>query len=660
MQNLDPENIESILDNLKDEMSIEPMVHKMFEFKEPQEVKQLIEKLKGTLARKNNELKKLLSNNHQHLFSCTDLIDQLKKFSKSAKINQQKLEKLQNSANTFDSEYNVKMEEIEIPKFEVSEEKGKLWIQNFLSNKEEIYEEDIQLFYIFERFFSDSGNEIFEILVCKIVDQLFEIFCNIGEDNSKTLAQDRDIEGILRSFCLLIFTKKNSQNYELILEDIAFACSENLDSFEISDIKWEKYFENSKNIFQVFINGIEILFTALISSDKWNYDLVKLIKSFRHLETSFGLSLKLTEEDDLGKMNIDFFLRKELKESKDQIKKEKIQGFEGWLGKMRIVVLGVYKEAIKKSVKFGDFFSNEINVVIFKEYQKNLKFINNWEKSLEGKLKESEHLKHVLSSSWEDYCERVISELKTSVSLKKLFGDVFMAEKDEMFKIVENYSKKFLENYQVLEGLHKINQENLDCLKLESKKKSYVENFEDFFFKSYNTFLEEKIEENPNFADDEVLKILTSIIEITEKVKETNFDKGRVKDLEKKSLQLFWKKEENLIHKVKELNRFSEIYNTSENSSKTVLVKGLKLLKEAEGDNSLEISMLNYIEQKSTSVNNLDIVKQLRASCRKIIPFHIIHSEEYHIGKEIDSKLKLKRKTVASLRKVDYLKHILI
>lgn len=94
-------------------------------------------------------------------------------------------------------------------------------------------------------------------------------------------------------------------------------------------------------------------------------------------------------------------------------------------------------------MKFGNFFNNEVKVKIFEDYQKNSEFIHNWEKSHEGKLKKNEHLKRILSVSWDEYCQKIIIELKNSVSLETLFQSVFLAKKEETFNLVSLYSKNF-------------------------------------------------------------------------------------------------------------------------------------------------------------------------------------------------------------------------
>lgn len=294
-------------------------------------------------------------------------------------------------------------------------------------------------------------------------------------------------------------------------------------------------------------------------------------------------------------------------------------------------------------MKFGNFFNNEVKVKIFEDYQKNSEFIHNWEKSHEGKLKKNEHLKRILSVSWDEYCQKIIRELKNSVSLETLFQSVFLAKKEETFNLVSLYSKKLLENYEALVSLNKINEENLECLKLKNENKSYLENFQNFFFESYNSFLQKKIIENPDCADDEVLKILAVIIEITQKVRETNFEETRIEELEQKSLKIFWKEDSNVIHKVKELNKFCEVFNVTEITSKLILIKGLKTLLNNPSENNLVKSLIEYVEQESEKVENFEIIQDLRACCRKIIPFYLTEDEEYLTGNDLESKIKFKK-----------------
>jgi hypothetical protein len=75
------ERITEIIAGLTDEMNIQPIVHNLFEKADSEEVKRTVENLKRTLEYKNEEVKKSLSANHEHLFTCTDLVEQLRDFS---------------------------------------------------------------------------------------------------------------------------------------------------------------------------------------------------------------------------------------------------------------------------------------------------------------------------------------------------------------------------------------------------------------------------------------------------------------------------------------------------------------------------------------------------------------------------------------------------
>lgn len=86
--------VEDILGNLVEESDIGPTIQDLFQSLQPDEIHSVIEKLKHKISLKNQSLRLLLSNNHQHLFACTDLVDQLNTFSSSAKQNHQRLENL--------------------------------------------------------------------------------------------------------------------------------------------------------------------------------------------------------------------------------------------------------------------------------------------------------------------------------------------------------------------------------------------------------------------------------------------------------------------------------------------------------------------------------------------------------------------------------------
>ena len=119
-----PGKVEDLLGKLTDEMSIEPLVYQLFELNEPERVKQIVEELNSCVIKKNTEIKKMLSTNHQHLFSCTDLIDQLKSFNQQARANQEKLQEFknlkENRQENFKTE-NFFKEDISL-KFEIEQE----------------------------------------------------------------------------------------------------------------------------------------------------------------------------------------------------------------------------------------------------------------------------------------------------------------------------------------------------------------------------------------------------------------------------------------------------------------------------------------------------------------------------------------------------------
>lgn len=74
------QRITDILAGLNDENNIQPIVYNLFEEANPEEIKKTIENLQRTLEYKSEEVKKTLSANHEHLFSCSDLVEQLKDF----------------------------------------------------------------------------------------------------------------------------------------------------------------------------------------------------------------------------------------------------------------------------------------------------------------------------------------------------------------------------------------------------------------------------------------------------------------------------------------------------------------------------------------------------------------------------------------------------
>ena len=100
------DRINQILDSLTDEMNIQPIVYELFESCNPEDVKKTIENLQRALEYKNQEVKKHLSMNHEHLFSCTDLIEQLKQFVVMSKANVENIKGINKKISDEDAEGN--------------------------------------------------------------------------------------------------------------------------------------------------------------------------------------------------------------------------------------------------------------------------------------------------------------------------------------------------------------------------------------------------------------------------------------------------------------------------------------------------------------------------------------------------------------------------
>lgn len=91
--------IEEILDGLADDAKVQPLVYALFEQADPESVKKTVENLQRTLEFKSEEVKKALSLNHDHLFSCTDLIDELRTFVDHSKAGVKKMKALNDKVN---------------------------------------------------------------------------------------------------------------------------------------------------------------------------------------------------------------------------------------------------------------------------------------------------------------------------------------------------------------------------------------------------------------------------------------------------------------------------------------------------------------------------------------------------------------------------------
>ncbi len=95
--------LNEIMASLSDESNVQAVVYSLFERADPEEVKKTVEALQRTLEVKHEEVKKSLSANHEHLFSCTDLVEQMRDYTKISGEHLQKIrtlkDKMENAKN---------------------------------------------------------------------------------------------------------------------------------------------------------------------------------------------------------------------------------------------------------------------------------------------------------------------------------------------------------------------------------------------------------------------------------------------------------------------------------------------------------------------------------------------------------------------------------
>ena len=154
------DRVSEILSNLSSESNVQAVVYSLFERADPEEVKKTVEALKRQLDLKHEDLKKSLSANHEHLFSCTDLLEQLGEY---VTVSGNQIEKMKTM--------NSKIDDIRKIKRNYPQKTDQTTIS---SNP------DIRIFK--NVFFEECSRQVFEICTddCLVITYAFEDLHQLG------------------------------------------------------------------------------------------------------------------------------------------------------------------------------------------------------------------------------------------------------------------------------------------------------------------------------------------------------------------------------------------------------------------------------------------------------------------------------------------------
>ena len=185
-------NIEEVLNKLNEQDEVESIVYSLFEKLSPDEIQEATREMNAKLNQKNEEVKSMLSKNHEHLFISTELIEKLKEFLEVSKRNQRKILKMDSKIlHEIEPERNQEeevncSEERKYPKeplIEISVNEERLfWTittslnnvdKNSISDKNRIYISGLMMQWLI------NNSEIFENLE-KIKSHLKSILIEIG------------------------------------------------------------------------------------------------------------------------------------------------------------------------------------------------------------------------------------------------------------------------------------------------------------------------------------------------------------------------------------------------------------------------------------------------------------------------------------------------
>jgi hypothetical protein len=336
---------------------------------------------------------------------------------------------------------------------------------------------------------------------------------------------------------------------------------------------------------------------------------------------------------------------------------------------MSVLFTDIYKSATKASLRFSEWTdeasSDELQnfskkKTIFMKYSEEVELINNWEQSCSENLENSEFLSSVISGQWSLFCKDSVSKLENSLKQRIQVDRFFQNSEQNFGKNLSDLVETVELNMKRVMKLQKLNEANLDSLKLEQKEQVYVDNYSNEMMNQFESFVNNclNIKENDqNFVLMKLLTILTEVQLCCEKNKAI-FD-GLSKNLNT-VVKLFWNQEKDYKSFRKQLTKFEEFcleYSIGNKTINCILNNSFAILLDSPEtiDYSEQLSTLKeYIQGKNISLNP-DLI-EIRTNCSKTIPFFFQGSSETVLNSQ--QKISLKIQKFPKPPKIDYLKHL--
>jgi len=441
-------DLDQILERLTDSYAVEPLVHQLFEWNEPEVVKAIIDQLNSMVSRKNEEMKKMLSQNHHHLFSCTDLIEQLKAFSSKAKSNQEKIDRLQKMEK---KEISYHGQAKNISNFEISEESFKVEFINALITVDSVKIEDAIIAVVFIRKYPENNQLVASALIRTILIGLRRAF-----DEGNQISQDQ-----ILILDLLLNTHQDMEDcffiinevFQQSIEEIIGECDLGISSFFkcLVRVLSDRYSSNQFILLITLFNSMIATYTKRIIIDyEYCEEKAILLNWFSNIAFSVSTTQGMAISPSTFKIeehprDCDFVTN----------------------------VASIYRDLISNNVVRLIF-----NTSLIEEYSENSIPIQRFEEAIFEQIEPNQRLRHVLKDSWEVYIQERIEEQKKMVNFHQELKECMQHKDETMFlSFIRDYTKKSRECLENISRIIETDTRNIRLLKLDSEDRSLLNNF---------------------------------------------------------------------------------------------------------------------------------------------------------------------------------------
>ena len=448
------DKIENILDGLIDENNIQLIVYNLFEKVKPEEVKKIVEGLKRTLEYKTEEVKKGLSLNHEHLFSCTDLIDKLKEYTIISVESINKIKKLDSMRKEIRSRIDDKINPENKP-------------DSYLKVSSSLYYNDVL----------DEVKRLFDINPASCI----ALYTYCQNDT-------RIPHNILMSCCLSLLNKSSMLLRSCLKSKSNISQSYIQSIYQIFSIGWNLSSINSSAYIDMKIQSMWAFYKvwdSSISIDSFK-NISKSSDAFRIIIVDILDKVKTTGEDidiiELLKILVLLDKRKMVRITKDNEDISDIMdhcynykldniSYDEYMNELDVIdsiytldddkdssfkYVDIYKDTLPSlisNIGLIDDSNIRYRFDIVNRYCKDRNEIDEWERMCG--IEKQYTLKEVIHMNWISYCEIIISSLDKKLNIVDISNNIPSSSHKDM-NIYTRYMKTTLDN--ILQSIQTIDQ----------------------------------------------------------------------------------------------------------------------------------------------------------------------------------------------------------